>query len=57
MIPSGNSNLSLRIEADILNVLFLYDSFIFFHVWQMLRFDKASYSLLLLFKFIFNVQD
>ena len=31
--PSGNSNLSFHAEADILNLLFLYVSFVFFHVY------------------------
>ena len=31
--PSGNSNTSLHVGADILNLLFLYDFFIFFHVY------------------------
>ena len=47
---SGNSNLSFHIEADILDILIFYDSFIFFYVY-MLWFDKVTY-LSLLFKFI-----
>ena len=30
--PSGNSNSSFHVGADILNLLFLYDFFIFLHV-------------------------
>ena len=30
--PSGNSNLSFHVRADLLNVLPLYDIFMFFHV-------------------------
>ena len=30
--PSGNSNSSLRVGADILNLLLLYELFRFFHV-------------------------
>ena len=30
--PSGNSNLSFQVGADILNSLLLYDFFMFFHV-------------------------
>ena len=30
--PSGNSNSTFHVVADILNLLFLYDFFIFFHV-------------------------
>ena len=30
--PSGNSNSSFHVEADILNTLFLYDFFIFPHI-------------------------
>ena len=30
--PSGNSNLSFHAGADILNLLLLYDIFMFFHV-------------------------
>ena len=30
--PSGNSNSSFYVEADILNLLFIYDFFIFFQV-------------------------
>ena len=41
--PSNNSNLSFQIGADILNVLLLYDSLIFFHGEYMLRFHKATY--------------
>ena len=40
--PSGNSNSSFHFRADILNLLFLYDFLIFFHVKYMLRFDKAT---------------
>ena len=50
--PSRNSSSSFDVGADILNLLFLYDSFIFFHVYYMLRFDRATH-LSLLFKFIF----
>ena len=30
--PSGNSNLSFQARADILNLLLLYDLFMFFHI-------------------------
>ena len=30
--PSGSSNSSLHVGADILNLLFLYELFMFFHV-------------------------
>ena len=30
--PSGNSDLSFHVSADILNLLLLHDLFIFFHV-------------------------
>ena len=30
--PSGNSNLSFKVGANILNLLFLYNYFILFHV-------------------------
>ena len=30
--PSGSSNSSFHVGADILNLLFLYDFYIFFHV-------------------------
>ena len=40
--PSGYSNFLFHVGANILN-LFLHDSFIFFHVQQMLRFDKGTY--------------
>ena len=30
--PSGNSNSSFHVGADILNLLFLYEPFMFFHV-------------------------
>ena len=30
--PSGNSNLSFHVGADVLNLLFLYDFSIFLHV-------------------------
>ena len=30
--PSGNSNLSFHVGADILNSLLLYEFFMFFHV-------------------------
>ena len=49
--PSGNSNFSSQVGPDILDLLFLYDFFIFFHVQFMLRFDKVQY-LSPLFKFI-----
>ena len=39
--------------TDILNLLFLYDFFIFFHEWYRQRFDKATY-LSLPFKFILS---
>ena len=42
-------NSSFHVRAHILNLLFLYDFFIFFHVYQMLRFENAIY-LSLLFK-------
>ena len=32
---SGNSNLSFHIEADILDILIFYDSFIFFYVYML----------------------
>ena len=38
--PSGNSNLSLHVGADILNLLLLCELFMFFHVFLYLyRFD------------------
>ena len=43
---------SFHVGDDILNLLFLYDFFRFFHANHMLRFDKVTY-LSLLFKFIF----
>ena len=30
--PSGNSNLSFHVGVDILNLLLLYELFMFFHV-------------------------
>ena len=30
---SSNSNLSVHVGVDILNLLFLCDFFLFFHVW------------------------
>ena len=48
--PSGNSNSSHHVGADILKSLWLYDFFIFFHAQYMLRFDRGTY-LSLLFKF------
>ena len=30
--PSGNSNFSFHVGTDILNLLFFYDFFIFYHV-------------------------
>ena len=45
--PSVNSNYSSYAGADIFNLLFLYDIFIFFHVYLMLRFDKATHLSLL----------
>ena len=30
--PSGNSNLPFHVETDILNLLLLYEFFMFFHV-------------------------
>ena len=47
--PSSDLNLSFHVETDILNL------YIFFHVEQMLRFDKATY-LSLSFKFISSVR-
>ena len=52
---SGNSNSSFYVRANILNLLFLYDFFIFCHVQYMLRLDKAKY-LSLLFKPILSVR-
>ena len=45
--PSCNSKFLFHVGADNLNLLFLYDLFIFFHICLMLRFDKAKYLLLL----------
>ena len=45
--PLCNSNFLFHVGADNLNLLFLYDLFIFFHVCLMLRFDKAKYLSLL----------
>ena len=45
--PSCNSKFLFHVGADNLNLLFLYDLFIFFHVCLMLRFDKATYLSLL----------
>ena len=45
---SGNLHLLLHVGADILHLLFLNDLFIFFHVHQMVRLDKATYLSLLL---------
>ena len=41
--PSGNSNLSFHVGADILNLLLSYKIFMFFHMQQILRFDKAAF--------------
>ena len=30
--PSGNSNSAFHVGADVLNLLFLYDFYVFFHV-------------------------
>ena len=46
---SGNLNSSFHVGADILNLLFLDDTFIFFHVYYKLRFDKTTYFSLSLF--------
>ena len=50
---TGNSDYSFHVGADILNLLFLYYYFMFFHLQYMLRFDKATY-LSLLFKSILS---
>ena len=42
--PSGNLNSSLHVGADILNLLLFYKLFMFFHVLQILRLDKAKLS-------------
>ena len=51
--PSDNSNLFFYVEVHVLNLLFLYDFFIFFHVQYILRFGKVTY-LSVLFKFILS---
>ena len=51
--PSGDSNSSYYVRADILNLLFLYSFFMFFDVYYKLKFHKATY-LSLLFKFILS---
>ena len=48
--PWGNSNFLLDVGADILNVLFLYEIVIFFHVLYMIRFAKGTYL-----SFLFNL--
>ena len=48
---SSNSNYLFRVGAEVLDTLFLFDVFIFFHVLYMLIFDRATY-LSLPFKFI-----
>ena len=52
---SGRSNFLFHVRADFLNFLLLYGFFIFFHVYYILTFDKATY-LSLLFKH-FYLQD
>ena len=52
---TGRSNFPLHVRADILNFLFLYGFFIFFHVLYLLRFDKATY-LSLFFKYILSAR-
>ena len=47
---SGNSNSSCHIGAEILNLLFFYDFFIFFHVVSTKIGYCLSLSLLLVFK-------
>ena len=37
----GNSSLSFHVGADILNLLLLFELFMFFHVLQVLRFHKT----------------
>ena len=39
--PSGNSSFPFHVGAEILDLFFLYDFSIFFHVELILRFDKA----------------
>lgn len=51
--PLDNSNISFRFRKDILNLLFSYYFFIFFHVKYKLRFGKATYLSFLL-KFILS---
>ena len=41
--PSGNSNSSFHVGADILNSLIVNYFFKFLHAWYMLGFDKATY--------------
>ena len=53
MIHQAIQNLHSMFRADNLNLLFLHDLFIFFHVQKMLKFDKATY-LSLLYKFILS---
>ena len=53
--PSDNSNSSLYVGTGILNVLLIYDFFIFFHVYYMLRLDRAT-NLSPLCKFILSIQ-
>ena len=44
-----------KIYSIVLNLLLLYDFFKFFHIQQMLRFDKATYFSLF-FKFIVSIR-
>ena len=41
--PPDNSNISFHVGVDFLNLLFLYDFFIFFHEQHMVLFDIAAY--------------
>ena len=43
--PSGNSNSSLHVGADIFDLLFLYDFFIFFHAYHFFFQKEMSNSL------------
>ena len=54
--PLDELNSSYHVTTEILMLSFLYECFIFFHVYYMLRFDKTTH-LLLLFKFFFQLNN
>ena len=43
--PSGRSNWSFQVQADISNLFFFYADLIFFHLWKMLELANAIFLL------------